>query len=101
MEKKPMNQSVAEGTDFFAELEEYATKQNLKWYKGKITSIGASPQGDYIVFVPTTGGTYGSIWPTWAVSTARDAFLTNKNIIVIADDGPTGDKLTHVAVVNY
>jgi hypothetical protein len=65
-------------------------------YAGTIVEIGRKSDGSRSVVFRSSSSTFDTQWPKWAYQIAMAAFLYDKQIQVIADGQPDGDKLLSV-----
>jgi hypothetical protein len=67
-------------------------------YAGTIEQLGRKSDGSRRVVFRTSSSTFDTQWPKWAYQIAMAAFLYDKQVQVIADGQPDGDKLRSVNI---
>ena len=67
-------------------------------YAGTIEQLGRKSDGSRRVVFRTSSSTFDTQWPKWAYQIAMAAFLYDKQVQVIADGQPDGDKLLSVNI---
>lgn len=68
-------------------------------YAGTIGQLGRRSDGSRRVVFRTASSTFDTQWPKWAYQIAMAAFLYDKQLQVIADGQPDGDKLLSVNIL--
>lgn len=76
-----------------------AGKETVTVYAGNIVQIGRRSDGSRNVVFQSTSSTFDTQWPKWAYQIAMAAYLYDKQIQVIADGQPDGDKLRSVNLI--
>jgi hypothetical protein len=76
-----------------------AGKETVNVYAGNIVQIGRRSDGSRNVVFQSTSSTFDTQWPKWAYQIAMAAYLYDKQIQVIADGQPDGDKLRSVNLI--
>jgi hypothetical protein len=67
-------------------------------YAGTIEQLGRKSDGSRRVVFRTSSSTFDTQWPKWAYQIAMAAFLYDKQVQVVADGQPDGDKLPSVNI---
>ena len=68
-------------------------------YAGNIDQIGRRSDGSRRVMFRSASSTFDTQWPKWAYQIAMTAYLYDKQIQVVADGQPDGDKLLSVNLI--
>ena len=76
-----------------------AGKETVTVYAGNIVQIGRRSDGSRNVVFRSASSTFDTQWPKWAYQIAMAAYLYDKQIQVIADGQPDGDKLRSVNLI--
>ncbi|HEX3194945.1 MAG TPA: hypothetical protein VHS30_34705 [Streptosporangiaceae bacterium] len=76
-----------------------AGKETVTVYAGNIEQIGRRSDGSRNVVFRSASSTFDTQWPKWAYQIAMAAYLYDKQIQVIADGQPDGDKLRSVNLI--
>ena len=76
-----------------------AGKATVNLYAGNIVQIGRRSDGSRSVVFRSTSSTFDTQWPKWAYQIAMAAYLYDKQIQVVADGQPDGDKLLSVNLI--
>jgi hypothetical protein len=110
--KKPMSKAAAAALkamenmviptadgDVFEQLTEKLKAAGVGSEIVSIRYAGRTPSTNQVQ-VTTKLGDYGSIWPDWAYSVAEGAMHSNKKVVVIYNDQPTGSNLLNVLCTN-
>jgi hypothetical protein len=78
-----------------------AGKETVNVYAGNIVQIGRRSDGSRSVVFQSASSTFDTQWPKWAYQIALAAYLYGKQIQVVADGQPDGDKLLSVNLILY
>jgi hypothetical protein len=78
--------------DNLEKINRYLEGLGVDLYVGTVSLAGRHPNG-YTIAFETNMTSYGSVWPEWAFTSARDALLRGKKLLVIADGEPYGFNL--------
>lgn len=76
-----------------------AGKEPVNVYAWNIVQIGRRSGGSRSVVSRTTSSTFDTQWPEWAYKIAMAAYRYDKQIQVVADGQPDGDKLLSVNLI--
>ena len=76
-----------------------AGQERVNLYAGDIVQIGRRSDGSRRVVFRSTSSTFDTQWPKWAYQIAMAAYLYDKQIQVVADGQPDGDKLLSVNLI--